>query len=298
MSSWKGSSRGGVIGHLFFVFILKYLHISIAYFVLGFVAFYFLFFSPKAFKSLYFFFRHILNRGIIKSVIGIYGNFYRFGQVQLDKISITAGFIKGYKHTAEGVPYLQTMMKNGKGGFLISSHLGGWEISGYFLEQFDLKPKILMLEAEHEAVKSFLENISTLSKPDIIPLKNDLSHVIRITKALKNNQIVALQGDRFLPGSRTMELEFLGKPAKFPVGPFALAVKLDVPVSFVFSTREKGREYRCIASPLVQASEAPQGKNRDEKVRYLATQYVKRLEEFTTRYPDQWFNYYDFWQIR
>ena len=51
MSTWKGKTRGGTFGYLFFIYLIKYLGITAAYGFLSLVVLYFIPFAPKATKS-------------------------------------------------------------------------------------------------------------------------------------------------------------------------------------------------------------------------------------------------------
>ncbi len=296
MSSWEGKSRGGYLGHLFFMWVLKYLGLSLAYFFLRFVAAYFLFFSFSSVRSLLYLYRARLGYGSLAAIAAVYRNFYTFGQILLDKVSLFNGFSDKFDPISIGGEHLKTIEQMGRGGILICAHFGGWELSGHLMENIGFKPKILMLEAEHEKIKQVLEGSSNRRKLDIIPVKDDISHVLEVTRCLKNGDLVAIHGDRYLKGSRTIRLEFLGEKADFPLGPFAMAIKLDVPVSFIFTTKDKGFHYRCFASEVFLASEQELQLNQQQKIHHLANAYVRNLEEYVRKYPHQWFNYHDFWQ--
>ena len=65
-----------------------------------------------------------------------------------------------------------------------------------------------------------------------------------------------------------------------------------VPVVFYFAMREPGRTYRfhfIIAEPVVRIKE-----KKAEMA--LLEQYTVALEQILKRYPEQWFNYYPFWE--
>ena len=49
MSTWKGKTRGGTFGYLFFIYLIKYLGITAAYGFLSLVVLYFIPFAPKGF---------------------------------------------------------------------------------------------------------------------------------------------------------------------------------------------------------------------------------------------------------
>ena len=95
-----------------------------------------------------------------------------------------------------------------------------------------------------------------------------------------------MHGDRFREGNRTIEMEFLGMKAEFPIGPFLLATKFKVPVSFVFCVKESKYHYHLFASP---------GKMYTS-IDDLAKDYKLGLEKKVWAYPLQWNNYYTFWK--
>ena len=80
-------------------------------------------------------------------------------------------------------------------------------------------------------------------------------HIYQISEALQKNEFVCIHADRFIEGNRTVKMDFLGKAADFPVGPFVLAARLQVPVSFVFALKESKLHYHFYASqPKVYSS--------------------------------------------
>ncbi len=285
--NWQGKSRGGSLGYRIFIWILKYLGLGVAYFVLRFVALYFVFFSPKAFKANYFYFREIHQYGWFKTIKSIYANFYIFGQVILDKVAVLAGFADRFSFNIDDEVHLHKMDKENKGGILISAHIGSWEIAGSLLTTLSKPINIVMFDEEHENIKESLNETIGDRTFKIIAVKQDFSHIIAISKALKNNEFICIHGDRYLEGSKTLTAELMGKPAKFPAGPFQLASKFKVPYVFVYSIKVSGKGYHFFSTP---------GKVNTGKPQDLLNEYVKSVEEKLKAYPLQWFNYYPFWE--
>lgn len=284
--TWKGKSRGNAFGYQIFIWILRNLGLGVAYFVLRFVALYFVFFSPKAFKANYFYFNKIQQFGSFKTLTSIYSNFYVFGQVILDKVAILAGLGDRFTFNTELEVNLHKMADDNKGGILISAHLGSWEVAGSLLSTLSKPVNIVMFNEEHEKIKSSLDTTIGERKFKIIAVKNDFSHVIAISKALRNNELICIHGDRYMEGGKTLTAELMGVPAKFPAGPFQLATKLKVPYSFVFAVKESNKKYQFYSTP---------GKLNTGKPQDLLNEYVKSVEEKLKAYPLQWFNYYQFW---
>ncbi len=293
MSGWKGKTRGGLLGHRIFIFGIKYFGLGGAYLMLRIVAFYYLLFSRKSNKHIHFYFRKILHYSKSKSILSIYRNYYVFGQVLVDKVAVLAGFSNKFTYDFEGEEYLRDM-KNG--GLLISAHVGNWEVAGNLLQRLDTCFNIVMFDEEHEKIKHYLEEVMTKKHVKVILLRNDLSHLIEIRNALQNKELVAIHGDRFVEGSKSLVCNFLGWQAHFPEGPFYLAAKFNAPVSFVFAMKESKTHYHFYATPARVYETTGQRRIDSKALRPILSDYARQLEKIIRKYPLQWFNYYQFWE--
>jgi predicted LPLAT superfamily acyltransferase len=294
MASWKGQTRGGVLGYRIFVWTLKYLGISFAYFLLLFVVTYFVFASGTAFRHLYTYFHRIRGYNPIRSFISIYRNYYVFGQVLIDKTAMLAGFQSRFTFDFDGEEYLRQI---DKGGLLISGHVGNWEIAGQLLNRLEKRINILLYDAEHQQIKKYLSGVMTNRNVQFIVIKDDYSHLTEIKSAFERGEIIAMHGDRFIEGNKVMVFDFLGKPAPFPVGPVNIAARFGVPVSYVFAIKETNSHYHFYATPLRMVPFSSNLKKRDGFLREALEAYVRSFEKIVIKYPLHWFNYYDFWSL-
>jgi predicted LPLAT superfamily acyltransferase len=90
-----------------------------------------------------------------------------------------------------------------------------------------------------------------------------------------------------------VQAEFLGRPAPFAMGPYVLAHVLECPVLLFFCLRE-GAGYKVHLEPFAERIVLPR-QSRDEAARSWAGRYAARLADYATRFPLQWYNFYDFW---
>jgi len=289
-AEWKGKSRGTVLGYKIFIFCIKKLGLPTAYFVLYFVAVYFCFFALDSTKSSYYYFRKRLHYSRFKSIISIYKSYFVFGQTIIDKIAISSGLKSKFTYDFDGVHRIKEVLKQKKGGILISAHLGNFEIAEHFFGELEDRDFISLLttDVEHTAIKNYLDSVTKKSNIKLILIKEDLSHIFEINAALTRNEIVCITGDRYIKGSKYLIEELLGKAAKFPAGPFLIASRLQVPVLFVYVLKESRKHYHLYA----RTSEA---KHRDAKG--LLKNYTQSLEWMLEKHPLQWFNYFDFWNV-
>lgn len=291
MALWKGKTRGGVSGYSIFIFIIKYTGLFVAYFLLVFVALYYWLFIPR--KHLMYYYRKRLEYSYCSSLLHVYRMYYRFGQVLIDKIATLSGSYKKFTFNFDGEDYLRQMTG---GGMLIGAHMGNWEIASQLLKgRLPVKTNILMFDEEHQRIKDVLDQVMVDKSFRIIPIKQDMSHIYALNQVVKDKELIVMHGDRYVEGSKTREFEFLGKKALFPLGAFLIALKFKLPVTFVFAMKETARHYHFYATaPKVYENK---DKSRDELLNELMRDYIKELESKVRKYPNQFFNFYDFWGV-
>lgn len=290
-AEWEGKSRGTLLGYKIYIFFLKTLGISAAYFLLRFVIFYYVLFSPKSNRDIYYYFRKRHGFSRWKSFFNIYKSYYTFGKTLTDKVAISTGLQKEFTYTHDGIEHIDNLLNKKQGGILISGHIGNFEISHYLLENKYALPQMSMVTtfAEHANIQEYLEGISVASALKFIVVKEDMSHIFEIKKAIDEGGLVVFTGDRYMPGSKTLTEIFLGKEAKFPVGPYLLAARLNMPVLFVYFMKRSDRHYDLYARTAQFKARDAQG---------LLKEYTESMEWILKKYPLQWFNYFDFWEDR
>lgn len=222
----------------------------------------------------------------------LYKNYYRLGQTIIDKIVIMSGIDNKFTWNFEGEENLRKITTLQKGGLLLSAHVGNWEVAGYLLKRLETKINVVMYDGEHQKIKKYMEGVTGKRNMNVIVIKEDLSHIYAISEALKNNELVCMHADRFVEGNKTMVCNFLGAPARFPAGPFVLAATFKVPLSFVFAFKQTGTHYHLYAGDMKQYD----GLSKDEMMQRVLHEFASEMEKKARLYPEQWFNYYNFWQ--
>ncbi|MFT4644774.1 MAG: putative LPLAT superfamily acyltransferase [Planctomycetota bacterium] len=283
---WDGKSKGNIAGYQFFVSIINIFGLGTTYFFLKFVTFYYYLFSPTK-KYLLDFYQNGLAKTLNQSKKLARENYYIFGQTLVDRFAFLMEKGKQYDHKSTGGEHLKQLVENGKGGILLSGHLGNWELAGNFLKvNYNAKVNVLMYQAEAEKLADFFESVTGGVDFNIIPIKDDFSHIIKIHMALGRNEFICLHADRNMPGAKTIALDFLGRKAHFPLGPFQLCSKFDAPVCYVFNVKTDKYFYSLSSSaPITEKLSAEE----------FAKKYIATFEEKCKDHPEQWFNFYDFW---
>ena len=76
--------------------------------------------------------------------MNVYRNYFWFGQTLIDKIVLMSGLPNKFSFNFDGEENLREMVAGGKGGMLISAHVGNWEIAGFLLKRLDARINIVM----------------------------------------------------------------------------------------------------------------------------------------------------------
>ena len=252
------------------------------------IPFYMLF--GKGFRTSYRFFRKRIGKGRIASFFHVWKNFYKMGQVVLDRFAAFAG-----KSFTMDVPEIQLFHDfNDRGAFImLGSHIGCYELAGYTLKS--AKPiHTLVFPGETQTVRENRKRIFDAMNIDMISVSEDLSHVFAMNNALSAGEIVSIPGDRLFGSSKSVSCTFFNDKAPFPMGPFVLAAQRDVPLLQVSVMKEGLRRYRIYLSGIL----VPESGSVREKVQTMADAYASNLEQVVRRYPHQWFNFFDFWNER
>jgi predicted LPLAT superfamily acyltransferase len=288
---WSGKTGGMKWMQKSLIALFKMTPLHVVYIIMGCVIPFYMLFAHKGYISIYHFFRNRLGYSPLKSFINVYINHYTFGKVILDRFAVYSG--RKFHIEIEGYEYFKELSSRENGFLQLSSHVGNYELAGYSLNSEMKRFNALVFPGETVTVMKNREKVLSQNKIQMIPVESDFSHIFLINNALMNGEIVSIPGDRIFGSSKSAECTFFGKKAKFPLGPFAIAVEREVQAISVFVMKEGVTKYRIFVKPVNLPEDA--NMNRREKMNALAQMFADNLESIIRRYPTQWFNYYEFW---
>lgn len=221
-----------------------------------------------------------------------------FAQSGLDKLAAWMGGIDGRRVDFPNRAGFDALLASGKGAVLIGSHLGNLEMTRALASGKRLATVNAVVYTEHAqqftrmlAAANADFGVNLLQVSDFGP-----DTAIMLKDKIDRGELLVIVGDRTPPAEngRVATVDFLGAPAPFAQGPMILASLLDCPVYLFFCLREDDG-YRIHFEPFAERIELPRRERRQRLHAYLQ-QYARRLEAYCLRTPDQWFNFYDFWQ--
>ncbi|MEZ4317060.1 MAG: glycosyltransferase [Myxococcota bacterium] len=197
------------------------------------------------------------------------------------------------------VPGLQEKLYGehaGRGVVLVSGHLGNADMGGSLLRGADRNVHLLLYQAPNDPYFTLLRDVMGERAPKIIAI-NDGAQLASLgaLRALEAGDAVAAKGDRIVDG-RIARCDFLGAPIAVPTGPFLLAALSGAPVVFIGCFRTGSGQYRFEAvGPKIL--EFRSRKTREEDLARWAQEWVDVMADWTERYPLQWFNFFDPWEL-
>jgi len=189
----------------------------------------------------------------------------------------------------ENIHYIDEALAKGKGVIALSAHIGNWELGGVVIALLGYPFWAVALPHKHKAVNNFFNSQRESKGMMVIPLGKA---VRRCFNLLKENKIVALAGDRDFT-ERGLVLDFFGKPAFFPEGPVAFALKTGAVIVPVFMVRNKDDSFTLkIEKPVEFNPTNDKGRDLVE----LIKRYKMIFEDYIRRYPEQWYMFRRFWK--
>ncbi len=287
---WKGNTGGTPWMQRTLVTWFRHSPLILPYFCMAWILPFYMVKNPKGYRAIYRYFRKRHHYGRLKAFWYVYVNYFRFGQIIIDRFAMYAG--KHFQLETEGQELFDELDRSDKGFIQLSSHVGNYELAGYSLAPKQKSFNALIFGGETAQVMNGRRSMFLGKRIHMIPLSEDMSHVFLINNALAEGNIVSIPGDRFFGASRVVTCSFMEGKAGFPPGPFSMAVQRSVNMLAVFVMKTSIRKYHIYVRQLP----VPSGTNKQDKIKELAQAFANELENMIRMYPTQWFNYFDFWE--
>jgi predicted LPLAT superfamily acyltransferase len=292
---WQGYTGGSFWGQWGLIILFKLSDVRLGYYLMALVIPFYMLFSRKSYRAIFHYFQKQYGYSKWRSFVKTYRNHFVFGQIILDRFAV---FAKG-KHRFEveiiGNEHFVRLVNSEKGFIVAGSHIGNFEIAGYFLHSDKKKMNVLIYPGETRVVQKNRTEILGNNNIHLIPVLNDMSHLFAVNAALQKGEIVGMPCDRNFGSAKSVECDFLNGKADFPIGAFALAVHFNVEVLSTFVIKTTSKKYKVYVKPIEITEKNLLLTNREKINRYVHT-FAKEMENVVRQYPEQWFNYYEFWK--
>lgn len=290
--------KGSVLAIRATVFLTTFMGRGFGRLIARVVAFYYWVFAASARRHAADFLRRALGREPTRAEV--YRQILRFAQTTLDAFFLVAGKDESFEVTRTGHHYLAALHDQKRGAILLGAHLGSFYAMRAQSEAFGLPLYAVVYTKNARRINEALEKIDPGKNAKLLQMGEGIDFVLRIKELIEGGAIVAILADRVPATStdenaRTVETEFFGGLARFPAGPYLLASMLKCPVYVTFGLYRDPNRYDLHCELLAEQIELPR-KQREEALRGYVRKYAERLEHYARLAPDNWFNFYDFWE--
>jgi len=257
---------------------------------------YFMLFSPAACKASRAYLTRALGRPA--SWLDVWRHLVVFGATIHDRIYLLNDRFDLFDLRLHGEKMVGATLAEGRGAFLIGAHLGSFEVvRAIGRTQPDLRVAVTMYEDNARRINAILASINPAAKQDVIAL-GQVDSMLKVREYLDSGSMIGILADRTLLGDARDSVrwvDFLGKPAAFPLGPLHMAAMLKRPVIFMTGLYRGGNRYDIHFEKLADFSQVGLSE-RGAAVEAALARYVALLEQHCRAAPYNWFNYFDFWQ--
>ena len=273
------------------IFLLVAWHVATGYFLL---------FPRRVAVSVRFYRRLFPERPRRYALWCAWRQYHRFVHVFLDRFRLGEG--DDLPMTSEGWEQIVAASRSGRGGIILMSHVGSWEIAAQLLKhkgEGDPRMKLLLyLGAKHkEQIEKRQKKSVEESGIRVIAVPEDGGSAMDILEGLnflREGGLVSLTGDRLWGrDQRAVTVRFAGSEARIPEIPYILAMISGAPLLIFFGYRTGRGQYHLNTKPplyVVPASRAERGR----AIQAAAQAYADGLAETVRAHPSEWFHFEPF----
>ncbi|MFH1208203.1 MAG: ELM1/GtrOC1 family putative glycosyltransferase [Candidatus Omnitrophota bacterium] len=176
----------------------------------------------------------------------------------------------------------EALLRSGHGGVLITAHFGNWELLQVWSGLRGTPIHMLTREQKYPRLNGLINELRESHGSVSISRGAGIRGLIR---ALREEKMIGVLGDQSAGKTEGIILPFLGRRTTVPTGAFQLAHRTDALIMPFFIVRTGGPEHEVYAGEVLKddPSLAPQA-----RVEFQARQYLKVLEGFIRKFPNQW----------
>lgn len=182
----------------------------------------------------------------------------------------------------EGVEHLDAALARGKGVFVVSAHMGSWEIAAAIWSATIAPVSFFAEELEPPELYEWYRTTRQRLGISVLPLTR--AGLRKVMDALEHNEMIVTAVDRDLLGTG-LEVKFFGHPARIPTGPASLAIRRGAAILPVVVYRLPDDTYQAIGFPAI---EAVPGADPEQEERRITELLVRHLERIIREHPEQW----------
>jgi KDO2-lipid IV(A) lauroyltransferase len=211
----------------------------------------------------------------------------------LDFLRLNFRSDRAFRRTVEvrGAEHMSAALAEGRGVLAITAHYSAWELIPRAVSQLGHNVGVVTRKLGRGGMVSYIDSLRSRHGTVTVDRGGGIARLMRV---LRDNTAVGILIDQDTMGVESDFVDFMGLPARTPVGPARLALRFDIPVLTLHISRREGGGYVVEIDPPLGLSEYG---GEDGYIRLTAS-LTKRIEEWIENDPEQWVWIHERWARR
>lgn len=191
--------------------------------------------------------------------------------------------------TIHGLQHYEEAARRGEGVVLATAHLGNFDLLAQVVALRSEKLTVLVEPLNPPRLFNLVTRLRGSQGLTLIPAGfGGLKGILRL---LKRGETVVMACDRDV-GQTGWEFDFMGSPARFPVGAVELALRTGAAVVPVFGVRQSNDRFAIYIEPPMELTRSS---DHNADVRANMQRLLSCVESYVRRYPAQWVVFDPIW---
>ncbi|MCD4775344.1 MAG: lysophospholipid acyltransferase family protein [Candidatus Aegiribacteria sp.] len=190
-----------------------------------------------------------------------------------------------------GEEHMKAALSLGKGAIAITAHYSAWELIPRAIHLQGHEVGIITRKLAHKGTSTYFNSLRTRHGVALIDRGSGIARLMRV---LRDNTAVGILIDQDTLGVESDFVDFMGLPARTPVGPSQLAVRFGIPVLTLHISRRENGKYLLEIDEALDLSKYQGDKGYIE----LTADLTGRIEEWVNEDPEQWVWIHERWARR
>ncbi len=256
---------------------------------------YFFLFPKRVSVGLRFYGAVFPGRSLLYRIRCTWRQYHNFTHVFLDRVLLRHP--KRVSWTSRGLEHLVSAAEQGRGGIILMSHVGNWEIAARLLRDKGIRLLLYMGIKDKERIEKLQKDDLSRNGVTVIAVEKERESPLELLEGIRfieGGGFVSLTGDRlWRADQRSLEVTLFNRSARIPETPHIMALLSKSPL-FVFFIFRTGRRSYHITCSEPQWVLAPDRRGRGGAIASSARTYAGLLEEAVREHPTEWFHFEQF----
>jgi lauroyl/myristoyl acyltransferase len=178
-----------------------------------------------------------------------------------------------------------------QGAIVLTAHMGSYDLgAALFAEKFHREIRMVRApEPDRQTAEHLSASVEKAGEGAVKVDYNTAGALLSfdLLKALRDGEIVSIQGDRVEGDVAQISARLFGKEVRLPNGPFVLALVAQMPIYPLFIARSGYRSYQVIVREPIRVPRT--GGAREDDLEEGVVKWCAVLEEIIASRWDQWF---------